>query len=301
MCSKDLILTESRFNNILKWLPANETQQQEEEILKYLKEASDALKSKWPENNKNRHELKKENRKLTEEEKRYEAIKNATPEERRAMIEAAEKFVSTRKIKECPIELRSAAILSENLYARKVQLECLVEQKKEEKIKTELKNKMDKAQSVAWLSDGWQHRENAFSIAKEHKKELLDMINERKARRDAEKAERIKLEKEIIEQHFKYCDEKKKAEKKKKQEVHEYMLEHEVQTKLMAQQKRDRVKRENEVIDILVKVHNEGECRSVLCKVRVVACVICRVMGAFVSNVKNYLNLLIFIYKILTI
>lgn len=260
MCSKDLILTESRFNNILKWLPANETQQQEEEILKYLKEASDTLKSKWPENNKNRLELKKENRKLTEEERRYEAIKNATPEERRAMIEAAEKFVSTRKIKECPIELRSAAILSENLYARKVQLECLEEKKKDEKIKNDLKNKMDKAQSVAWLSDGWQHRENAFSIAKEHKKELLDMINERKARRDAEKAERIKLEKEIIEQHFKYCDEKKKAEKKKRQEMQEYMLEHEVQTNLMAQQKRDRVKRENEVIDILVKVHNEGEC-----------------------------------------
>jgi hypothetical protein len=259
MDRNDLILTESRFNNILKWIPANETQQQEEEILKYLKEASDALKSKWPENNKTRLEIKRENRKLTEEERRYEAIKNATPEERRAMIEAAERFVSTRKIKECPIELRSAAILSENLYGRKIQLECLAEQKKDEKIKTELKNKLDMAQSVSWLTDGWQHRENAFNVAKQHKKELLDMINERKARRDAEKAERIKLEKEIIGQHFKYCDEQKVAVKKKKEEMHEHMRQHEVQTNLMAQQKRDRVKRENEVIDILVKVHNEGE------------------------------------------
>lgn len=262
MNPKDLILSESRFNSILKWIPANETQQQEEEILKYLKESSDALKSKWPENNKNRLELKKENRKLTEEEKRYEAIKNATPEERRAMIAEAEKFVSTRKIKECPIELRSAAILSENLYGRKVQLECLAERKKEEKIKTELKNKIDMAQSVSWLTDGWQHRENAFNIAKQHKKELMDMINERKVRRDAEKAERIKLEKEIIGQHFKYCDEQKAATKKKKEEIHEYMRQHEVQTKIMAEQKRDRVKRENEVIDILVKVHNEGKLRS---------------------------------------
>lgn len=259
MDRNDLILTESRYNDILKWIPSNETQQQEEEILKYLKEASEVMKTKWPENNKTRFELKRENRKLSEEERRYEAIKNASPEERRAMIAEAEKFVSTRKIKECPIELRSAAILSENLYGRKVQLECLSAQKKEEKLKTEVRNKMDMAQSVSWLSDGWQHRSNAYNIAKQYKKELLDMINERKARRDAEKAERIKLEKEIIEQHFKYGDEQKVAVKKKKEEMREYMRQHEVQTNIMAQQKRDRVKRENEVIDILVKVHNNGE------------------------------------------
>lgn len=254
----DLILTESRYNSILKWLPKNEEQQQEEEILKYLKEASETMKAKWPENNKKSLEMKRENRKLSEEEQRYEAIKNATPKQRRAMIEEAEKFVSTRKIKECPIELRSAAILCENLYGRKIQLQFQAEQKKEEKIKTEIRNKMDMAQSVAWLSDGWQHRTNAHSIAKQHKKELLDMINDKKASDDADKAERIKLEKEIIEQHFKKGKEEKLLLKKKKEEMHEYMRQHEVQTNLMAQQKRDRVKRENEVIDILVKVHNEG-------------------------------------------
>lgn len=259
MDRNDLVITESRYKDILKWMPKTDEQQQEEEILKYLKEASEAMKAKWPENNKKQLEMKKENRKLSEEEQRYEAIKNASPEERRAMIEEAEKFVSTRKIKECPIELRSAAILCENLYGRKIQLEFQAQQKKEDKIKTEMRNNMDKAQSVAWLSDGWQHRTNAHSIAKQHKQELLDMINEKKARKAAEKAERIKLEKEIIERQFKEVADAKLLKKKKREEMHEYMRQHEVQTNLMAQQKRDRVKRENEVIDILTKVHNEGE------------------------------------------
>lgn len=255
MKKSDLIISESRYNSILKWMPRSDEQQQEEEILKYLKEASEAMKAKWPENNKKKLEKKK---KLSEEEQRYEAIKNATPEERRAMIEEAEKFVSARKIKECPIELRSAAILCENLYGRKIQLQCQAQQKKE-KVKTEMRNKMDMAQSVAWLSDGWQHRTNAYSVAKQHKRELVDMINDKKARFDADKAERIKLEKEIIDQHFRKGEEEKLLVKKKKEEMHEYMRQHEVQTNLMAQQKRDRFKRENEVIDILVKVHNEGK------------------------------------------
>lgn len=259
MAKGDLMLTESRYNSILKWMPRTEEQRQEEEILKYLKEASEAMKAKWPENDKKKLERKKENRKLSEEEQRYEAIKNATPEERRAMIEEAERFVSTRKIKECPIELRSAAILCENLYGRDVQLKVQAQQKTEEKAKTEIRNKLDMAQSVAWLSDGWQHRTNAHSIAKQHKQELLDMVNEKKARRDAEKAERIKFEKEIIEQHFQKAAEEKLLAKKKREEMQENMRQHEVQTNLMAQQKRDRVKRENEVIDVLVKVHNEGK------------------------------------------
>lgn len=85
------------------------------------------------------------------------------------------------------------------------------------------------------------------------------MVNEKKARRDTEKAERIKLEKEIIEQHFQKATEEKLLAKKKREEMQENMRQHEVQTNLMAQQKRDRIKRENEVIDVLVKVHNEGK------------------------------------------
>lgn len=52
MDRNDLTITESRYNEILKWMPRTEEQQQEEEILKYLKEASEAMKAKWPENNK---------------------------------------------------------------------------------------------------------------------------------------------------------------------------------------------------------------------------------------------------------
>ncbi|KAG5680260.1 hypothetical protein PVAND_009779 [Polypedilum vanderplanki] len=257
----DLVLTESQWNNILKWIPNNERQQEEERILKYLREASASMKEKWPENNKQKiNEIKFENYKnLNPEMKLYEKIKNSSPEERRKMIEEAEKFVSVRKIKECPIELRSAAILSENLQANKFQLEFQQQQKKEEKIKTEIRNKMDKAQSIAWLTDGWQHRTNAYLLAKQHKKELVEMIEQRRAAKEAEKKKRIELELEIIKTQDEEVKEQKAAVKQKKQEMHEYMRQHEKQTNLMSKQNRENKKRENEVIDVLVKVHTEGK------------------------------------------
>lgn len=259
--SKDvLILSQNQWDEILKWIPNNEQEQQDESILKYLQESSAAMKAKWPENNK-KESLKKVQRSLNPEMMRYEAIKNADSAKRREMIEEAERFVSTRKIKECPIELRSAAILSENLAGRKIQLEFQAAQKEEEKAKIALRNKHDMIQSVAWLQDGFEHRTNAFRIACEHKKELLNSIKERKTQRDEEKATRIAEEKKNIDQHFKNIHDKKVRDRKAKEEQNEYMRKHEVETVLMAKQKRDRIKRENEVIDVLAKVHNEGKSK----------------------------------------
>jgi len=255
----NLILTENQWNNILKWIPNTEKEQQEDQILNYLKEASDSMKAKWPENNKNRYDHKPEEMKvLSPEMQKFEEIKNASPEERQKMIEEAEKFVSIRKIKECPIELRSAAILSENLHANKLQLEFQTELKKDEKKKTEIRNKRDIAQSVAWLNDGWQHRTNAHLIAKEHKKELLKMITERNVRKVAERDARIAEELEVIEKQLKEVTDAKVAAIAKKKEMNKYMQEHSKQTNLMAKQKRERSKCEGEVIDVLMKVHNEG-------------------------------------------
>lgn len=255
-----LVLTENQWNNILKWIPSTEKEQQEEKILKYLKDASAVMKAKWPENNKNKSEgTKARGRKLNPEMQRYEAIKNATPEERHAMIKEAEKFVSVRKIKECPIELKSAAILSENLYANKIQLDFQARQKREEKAKIDLRNKIDKIQSVAWLNDGWDHRTNAHRVAKEHREQLIKMASDRKAKKDAEKAARIAEENKIIDHQIQEVKEQKALAKLKQIETYKYMQEHENQTKLMAKQKCDRIKKENEVIDVLVKTHNEGK------------------------------------------
>lgn len=216
------------------------------------------MMAKWPENNVK--EVTKQVKKSTNpDELRYEAIKNADSAKRRELIEEAEKFVSCRKIKECPIDLRSAAILSENLAARKIQLEFQAAQREEEKAKTLVRNKLDMAQSVAWLQDGFAHRTNAFRVACEHKKGLLDMINERKSQRDDEKAKRIAEEQRHIAQHDKSVVDEKVLQRKLKQERNEYMTKHEVETVLMAKQKRERIKRENEVSDVLVKVHNEGK------------------------------------------
>ncbi|XP_070493316.1 DNA ligase 1-like [Chironomus tepperi] len=257
--NNNLILTENQWKNILKWIPNNEKEQQEDLFLNYLKEASDSMKSKWPENNKNKYDQKLDEMKvLSPEMQKFEKIKNASPEERQRMIEEAEKFVSIRKIKECPIELRSAAILSENLHANKIQLEFQTELKKDEKRKTEIKNKRDIAQSVAWLNDGWEHRTNAHLIAKEHKKELLQMVTERNARKVAERDARIKEELEVIEKQLQEVKDAKTAAITKKKEMNKYMQEHSKQTSLMAKQKRERVKDEGEVIDVLMKVHNEG-------------------------------------------
>jgi hypothetical protein len=257
--SKDaLVLSQNQWDQILKWIPNNEQEQQDEIILKYLQESSENMKSKWPENNKT-ESFRKVQRSLNPEMMRYEAIKNADSAKRREMIAEAERFVSNRKIKECPIELRSAAILSENLAGRNIQLELQAVQKEEEKAKTALKNKHDMIQSVAWLQDGFQHRTNAYRIALQHKKELLDSIKQRKKERDEEKATRIAQEKRNIDQHFKNIHDKKVRDRKMKEKQNEYMRKHEVETVLMAKQKRDRMKRENKVIDVLAKVHNEGK------------------------------------------
>lgn len=260
----NLILTENQWNGMLKWIPNTEKESQEEEILKYLREASAEMKEKWPENNKRMHEIKQESNKnekmsLNPDMQRYEEIHNATPDERRKMIEEAERFVSVRKIKECPIELRSAAILSENLHANKLQLAFQAQQKKEDKLKTKIRNKMDIAQSVSWLNDGWEHRTKAHLIAKQHKKELKEQIEEKKASDAAHKQAQIDFELKMIGTQDEEMQELKLAERHKKEGMHVYMRQHEKQSNLMAQQKRDRVKRENEVIDILVKVHNEGK------------------------------------------
>lgn len=257
--SKDsLILSQSQWNEILKWIPSNEQAEQDERVLQYLREGSAALKAKWPENNK-KGETKKVEKSSNPEIMRYEAIKNADSAKRKEMIEEAEKFVNSQKFKECPIELKSAAMLSENLHSRKLQLEFKAAQREEEKAKTLQRNKLDMAQSISWLQDGFEHRTNAFRIACEHKRDLHDQITERKNQRVAEKASRIAEEQKIIAQHEKNIEDRKVRDRKLRQEQNEYMRKHEVETVLMAKQKREHIKRENEVIDVLAKVHIEGK------------------------------------------
>lgn len=258
MTKDSLILSQSQWDEILKWIPNNEQAEQDERVLQYLQEGSAALKAKWPEDNK-KEEPKKTRKSSNPEIMRYESIKNADSAKRKEMIAEAEKFVSSQKFKECPIELKSAAILSENLYSRKLQLEFQAVQRKEEKAKTLQRNKLDMAQSISWLQDGFEHRTNAFRIACEHKRDLLEQITDRKNQRVAEKASRIAEEQKIIAQHERNIEDQKVRDRKLKEELNEYMRKHEVETVLMAKQKREHVKRENEVIDVLAKVHNEGK------------------------------------------
>lgn len=258
MPREDLILTRDRWDEILKWIPNNEQAEQDERILKYLQEASAAMKAKWPENSK-KVVTKAVKKSSNPDVLRYEAIKNADSAKRRELIAEAEKFVSSQNFKECPIDLKSAAILSENLAGRKIQLEMQAVQREEEKVKTLMRNKLDMAQSVAWLQDGFEHRTNAYRVACEHKKGLLDMINERKSQKDDAKAKRIAEEQKAIAQHNQDGEDLKSRDRKMKEEQNEYMRKHEVETVLMAKQKRERIKRENEVIDVLAKVHNEGK------------------------------------------
>lgn len=258
MTEKKLILSEDQLNNILNWFPNNDQQKQDEKVLEYLREASAEMKSKWPENNQKKIEenlMKNPSpRKI-----RFEMMKNADENKRRELIEEAVKFVTSRKIKECPIDLRSAAILSENLASRKIQLEFQAKQREEEKAKNLIKNQEHMAQSIAWLKDGFEHRTNAYRVALEHKQELYKQIADRKYQRDTEKSLRISEEQKAIEIHEKNIEEQKVRERKAKEEQNEYMRKHEIETVLMAKQKRDRIKRENEVVAVLAKVHEEGK------------------------------------------
>lgn len=259
MASKALILKQSQWDEILKWIPNNEREMQEERVLQYIREASAAMRARWPENNKSQEQKTSIQTKLTPEMERYEIIKNADPEKRREMIKEAERFVNMRKIKEGPIELKSAAILSENLYGRKLQLEFNKAQKLDERAKTEIKNRNDMLQSVAWLKDGMEHRTNAYLIAREHKKQLLEMINERKNQRETERAQRIAAEQKEIAQHFKNIDDAKICDKELKEERKEYMSKHEKETVIMAKQKREQLKMQEDVIETVAKIHNEGK------------------------------------------
>lgn len=258
MQSDNLILTEGQWTKIQNWIPGKSREIQEEKVLEYLKEGSAAIKAKWPENNKKPEPILEE-KSSKPEILRYLAIKHADPQKRREMIEEAELFVGARNIKECPIELRSAALLSENLHGRDIQLKFQAKQKIEEQLKTLEKNRLDMVQSTAWLNEGYDHRTNAYLIARKHKEDLLEMVKERKKQKDEKKATRISEEKAIIEMHNKNIEDKKVESRKMKEEQNEYMRKNEVETVLMAKQKRDRIKRENEVIDVLAKVHTEGK------------------------------------------
>lgn len=258
MGEKKLVLTEDQWNNLFNWFPSNDQEKQDEQVLEYLREASAEMKSKWPENNQKKSE-EKSMKSLSPSKIRLEMMKNADENKRRELIEEAEKFVSARKIKECPIDLRTAAILSENLAARKIQLEFQAKLRDEEKAKVLVTNKEDMAQSVAWLKDGFQHRSNAYRVALEHKQELMKQIADRKNERDTEKSQRIAEEQRNIATHEKNIEEQKVRERKAKEEQNEYMRKHEIETVLMAKQKRDRIKRENEVVAVLAKVHEEGK------------------------------------------
>lgn len=257
--TKNLILTKSQWNDLFKWFPNNDQQQKDEDFLEFVRETSAAMRAKWPENQKSQIEEKPQKVSTNPYKIRFEMIKRADDATRRKMIEEAEKFVTARKIKECPIDLRSAAILSENLAGRKIQLEFLARIKEEEKAKNLERNQSHMAQSIAWLKDGFEHRSNAFKVAVQHKRDLMKQIEDRKMQRDTEKATRIAEEQRDIATHEKNIVEQKVRARKAREEQNEYMRAHEVETVRMAKQKQARLKRENEVVGVLAKVHEEGK------------------------------------------
>lgn len=233
----------------------------DDKLLEYLKQESAVMKKKWSELNvKQQHKVV-----IVESDKpeviRYKAIQNADPQKRKELIEQAENFVNCRKIKEGPIELNSAAVLSQALKIRALQTEYKKEFLKDDKVKNELKNKEHILQSNKWIEDYDNKRTAAYVNARTHKKELCEMIQDRKNKKDTDKELLLAQERKNIDQHFKNGDDQKQLLILQKQHRRNYMRQNEIEATRISKQKSERLKEIDNVMDILVKTHNDGKSK----------------------------------------
>ena len=257
-----LVLKEQQWRDLKKQIKQTDEEQvnenSDDKILKYLKQESAAMKKKWPELNAKPQKLvivESENPEV----KRYKAIQNADPQKRKELIEQAENFVKCNNIKGCPLELNSAAILSQALKTRALQMEYKKQFLKEEKIKNELKNKQHILQSNKWIEDYDNKRTAAYLNAQTHKKELCQMIQDRKHKKDKDKDILLAEERKNNNQHFKNGDDQKQLLILQKQHERNYMRQNEIEATRICKQKNERLKEIDNVMSILVNTHIDGK------------------------------------------
>ena len=258
-----LVLKEKQWKDLKQRVRQTDEEKAQEnsddKLLEYLKKESAAMKKKWPELNvKQQHKVV-----IVESDKpevnRYKAIQNADPQKRKELIEQAENFVNCRKIKEGPIELNSAAILSQALKTRALQTEYKKQFLKDDKVKNELKNKEHILQSNKWIEDYDNKRTATYLNARTHKKELCEMIQDRKNKKDKDREIMLAQERKNIDQHFKNGDDQKQLLILQKQHKRNYMRQNEIEATRISKQKSERLKEIDNVMDILVKTHNDGK------------------------------------------
>lgn len=255
-----LVLKEKQWQDLKQQIKDNENDEEkvnDDKMLEYLKTESAAMKKKWPElNEKKKIEIVES---VNSEVNRYKAIQNADPQTRKELIEQAEKFVNCCKIKEGPIELKSAAILSQAMKTRALQTEYKKQFLKDDKVKSELKNKEHILQSNKWIEDYDNKRTAAYLNARTHKKELCEMIQDRKHKKDTDKKLLLAQERKNIDQHFKNGDDQKQLLILQQQHKRNYMRQNEIEATRISKQKSERLKEIDNVMDILVKTHNDGK------------------------------------------
>ncbi|CAO1359251.1 unnamed protein product [Diamesa hyperborea] len=258
-----LVLKEKQWKDLKQRVAQTDEEKAEEKsddkLLEYLKKESAAMKKKWPELN-----VKPQQKVvIVESDKpevnRYKAIQIADAQKRKELIEQAENFVNCRKIKEGPIELNSAAILSQALKTRALQTEYKKQFLKDDKVKNELKNKEHILQSNKWIEDYDNKRTAVYLNARTHKKELCEMIQDRKNKKDKDKELLLAQERKNIDQHFKNGDDQKRLLILQKQHKRNYMRQNEIEATRISKQKSERLKEIDNVMDILVRELNEAQ------------------------------------------
>ncbi|CAO1319182.1 unnamed protein product [Diamesa serratosioi] len=255
-----LVLKEEQWKDLKQRIKPTNEDQVNDKLTEYLKEESAAMKKKWPELNVKEVKVVKVESE-TPEVTRFEAIQNADPQRRKELIEQAENFVNCRKIKEGPIELNSAAILSQALKTRALQMDYKKQFLKDDKIQNELKNKQHILQSNKWIEDYDNKRTAVYLNARAHKKELCEMIQDRKNKKDKDKEIQLTQERKNNDQHFKNGDDQKQLLILQQQHKRNYMRQNEIEATRISKQKSDRLKEIDNVMDILVKTHNDGKSK----------------------------------------
>lgn len=157
------------------------------------------------------------------------------------------------------MNLNSAAILCEVLKSQEIQREFSKKKREEEKKKTDIQNKHHIEQAHKWIDDYYQKQIDKQKRFDEYKKDLGQQCKERAKYRADKKAARLAQERSNIAQHEQNLKDIINNGKEAIEARKEAQRKNDIEAILMAEQKRARLKQEDEIQTAIAKIHIDGK------------------------------------------
>ncbi|XP_037938117.1 trichohyalin-like [Teleopsis dalmanni] len=270
LCARNtIILSANRYDkirkNITKYEVFEKELEEEKKYSEYLKEGSDKLVAKFGGNyvqttdqalkQKELLEAQAEER-LRQSQLMYEAVLIKEEEQRKKKVEEAKEVLE--KMRNGPRELRGAALHSEVLRCRNVQMAINKEFEKAVK-KQECADmvNIDK-HGMAFIQEEQQRMANNATATNNYKRELIDAINEKCKARVEERKQAIRdfqEETKIIQNELKNQVDKEKAAMERKRAI---LRQNALEAMKMVEQRRQRERLGDEIDDGMACVYGTG-------------------------------------------